>query len=162
MAGRVTREDLPQASLLHGLRRPGDFTDCYACDSPLSAMNAAQVLVDFPGWTVLLLRLRNRLVRPLGLKSGARGEGPMIGPFPLQRQTADEVVAGFDDKHLDFRVSVLRAGGRIYASTWVRTHNLGGRAYLAAVMPFHIAIMRGGAQRVARAASTLAVRPRSD
>jgi hypothetical protein len=53
----------------------------------------------------------------------------------------DEIIAGLDDKHLDFRVSVLRdraaAPPRFVLSTAVKTHNAFGKAYLATIKPFH-------------------------
>jgi hypothetical protein len=52
----------------------------------------------------------------------------------------DEVVLGFDDKHLDFRIVVAVAGGFATVTTIVRWHNAWGRAYLTAIMPFHRAI----------------------
>ena len=65
----------------------------------------------------------------------------MIGLFPVLTETPERLVAGFNDHHLDFRVvvDVLPAGsGReVTATTLVLTHNCLGRAYLAAIMPFH-------------------------
>ena len=55
----------------------------------------------------------------------------------MVRQSADEVVLGFDDKHLDFRIVVAVAGGFATVTTIVRCHNAWGRAYLTAIMPFH-------------------------
>jgi hypothetical protein len=53
-----------------------------------------------------------------------------------------QVVLGFDDAHLDFRVVInVETQGKTRlaatATTYVRTHNLGGRLYLMAVKPFH-------------------------
>ena len=58
--------------------------------------------------------------------------------------------SGFDDRHLEFRVSVLSRDGRVSLATWVHPHNLGGRLYLAAIMPFHIMVARNALARVAR------------
>jgi hypothetical protein len=57
--------------------------------------------------------------------------------FPVVGQSPDRVVLGFDDRHLDFRIVVALAGGWATLTTAVRWHNAFGRAYLAAVMPFH-------------------------
>ncbi|WP_245581437.1 DUF2867 domain-containing protein [Octadecabacter arcticus] len=59
-----------------------------------------------------------------------------------------KVIAGFDDKHLNFRVSILLQDGQVSLSTWVSPHNLSGRLYLTAIMPFHIAIARTALSRV--------------
>ena len=148
----VTACPLPADSALHSYTAPGDFLDCYRVDSPLRARAAAEIIVAFPGWARGLLGLRNLLVAPFGL-AGAAPEGmDRIGIFPVVSETEDELVAGFDDKHLNFRVAVLARGGRVSMGTWVHPHNTGGRLYLGAVMPFHILIIRNALARVARAA----------
>ena len=69
--------------------------------------------------------------------------------FPTCLETEDEIILGTDDRHLDFRIGLIRAEGRLYMSTWVHPHNRWGRAYLALVMPFHILISRGAVARMA-------------
>jgi Protein of unknown function (DUF2867) len=116
----------------------------------LDARRAAErLLAQNPGWIDALLRLRHTLVRPLGLKTSGLGEpaaGGMIGIFPVISETPERVVAGFDDRHLDFRVVVdvalSRPGHQVTATTLVKTHNLLGRTYLTVVLPFHRLIVR--------------------
>ncbi|MFM7446888.1 MAG: DUF2867 domain-containing protein, partial [Tabrizicola sp.] len=127
----VRPETLPRASSLWSLHQPGDFLDCYSVPSTLTPRQAAERGLALPGWADALLRLRNTLVRPFGLKTGE----PDKPIFPTCLETDDELVLGTDDKHLNFRIGVIRNGGRIYMSTWVHPHNLWGRGYLAAVMP---------------------------
>ena len=60
-----------------------------------------------PRWVDALLVLRNIIVAPFGLKgSGAQERMPrdIIGIFPVVSETPERLVAGFNDKHLDFRV----------------------------------------------------------
>lgn len=142
---------LPGTSFLWSLHAPGDFLDCYATPSDLSAPKAAQVFVAAPAWANGLMQVRNLLVRPFGLKPGKSGGGNHIGPFPVVSQSGDEVVLGFDDSHLNFRLAFLRQSGLIHAATWVRPHNFAGRVYLAAVLPFHKLILRDAMRRLARA-----------
>jgi hypothetical protein len=96
---------------------------------------------------------RNRVVRLFQLKTVEMGvDDPRaaqrtVGGFPVVAQSPQEVVLGFDDKHLDFRVSITVApdgatGTQVTVTTVVKTNNLLGRVYLAAVMPFHRAIVR--------------------
>jgi hypothetical protein len=129
------------------------FTDAFRVSVNginLNARRAAEkLLAHNPGWIDALLRLRNTLVRPFGLKTSGFGEpasGGMIGIFPVISETPERIVTGFDDRHLDFRVVVdvepSRPGHRVTATTLVRTHNLLGRAYLAVVLPFHRLIVR--------------------
>ena len=148
---RVHKSTLPAHAHLWTHHRPGDFLDCYACDSPLGVREAATLAMAMPGWAAALLRLRDRIIAPLGLKTAAAApDGPHL--FPLTHESEDELNFGFADRHLDFRISLLRDQGRVYMSTWVHPHNRLGRAYLAAGMPFHVLIVRGAVKRVARAA----------
>ena len=117
---------------------PGhQFADAYKVPAPhgLDAIEATRVVFAHgPAWIRTLMRLRSELGRFVGLKPAP------AGGFPVVRQSADEVVLGFDDWHLDFRVVVAIAGGFATITTIVRWHNVWGRAYLAAIMPFHRAI----------------------
>jgi Protein of unknown function (DUF2867) len=100
--------------------------------------------------------LRNIMVAPFGLKtSGAAERVPhdIIGIFPVVSETPERLVAGFNDKHLDFRVVVdVATAGRqqsITATTLVLTHNWLGRTYLAIILPFHRLVVRAMLRQVA-------------
>lgn len=121
---------------------------------------AERMLVRQPRWAAALLWLRNFLVTPLGLKtSGASPANPgktardMIGVFPVVSATPDRLIAGFNDKHLDFRVVVdVTAPGQIRhvtATTLVLTHNRLGRTYLSVIKPFHRLIVPALLRQVA-------------
>ena len=88
------------------------------------------------------MALRDRLVAPLGLKPA-----PASG-FPVVSETPEQVVLGFDDSHLDFRVVVTVAAGKATLTTIVRRRNWLGRAYLFAILPFHRLIARAFAARI--------------
>ena len=140
----------PAQSPLPGI----DFCDSFVLDvaGNLSAYDAATLALGrMPMWVQALMTLRNALVAPFGLKHDIRQfEADSIGIFPVVSQTPDRVVLGFDDRHLDFRVTIdtltrTDSDGApsttVTASTWVRTHNLFGRLYLAGVKPFHDVIV---------------------
>lgn len=111
----------------------------------LTATEAAErSLGNSPAWVRGLLQFRNGLVSVVGLKTQAPepGEYGLIGPFPVLSRSDDEVVLGFNDAHLDFRIVVdVRAGSAVNQivgmTTLIRRHNTLGRVYLAGVMPFH-------------------------
>jgi hypothetical protein len=144
------------------------FADAYCLVVEAPALDAAaaaqRVFSRTPRWIGALLALRNRLVAAIGLKgteeaagdrNASSGKTRRIGFFPIVSQTADRIVMGFDDWHLDFRVvvDVLALGGdsrRVTATTLVRTHNWVGRAYLALIVPFHRVIVRTMLAQVAR------------
>jgi Protein of unknown function (DUF2867) len=75
------------------------------------------------------------------------------GIFPVLSESPNRLVAGFNDRHLDFRVVVdvtpSDQGQRVTATTLVLTHNLLGRAYLAIIMPFHRLVVRAMLRQVA-------------
>lgn len=146
----LRRDRLPETSSIWTCYTEGDFIDGYSITSTLTPRQAAETGLALPGWAQALMGLRNALVRPFGLKTGA-GEGAKgQGMFPVLKDDDHEFVLGLDDRHLDFRIIVLREGGRVFMSTWVRPHNLAGRAYLRLVMPFHVLITRGAVARMAR------------
>jgi len=103
----------------------------------------------------LLLALRNIIVAPLGLKTSGedrRTPRDIIGIFPVVSDTPERLVAGFNDKHLDFRVvvDVATSGQRqsVTATTLVLTHNWLGRTYLTVIMTFHRLVVRAMLRQV--------------
>jgi hypothetical protein len=146
---RQVAPEVDSGALLAGAQ----FADAYrvALDgTTLDARRAAEkMFARGPRWIEVLLRLRNMIVAPFGLKKSGAGEpapGGMIGIFPVLSETPMRLVAGFNDHHLDFRVVVdvapAEAGQQVTTTTLVLTHNLLGRAYLAVIMPFHRLIAR--------------------
>jgi Protein of unknown function (DUF2867) len=136
------------------------FIDAFRIDlegSALDARNAAQRMFDrSPQWIEALLSLRHLLVAPFGLKTSGKTEAiprETIGLFPILSEAPDRLIAGFNDKHLDFRVvvDVATAGARqqVTATTLVLTHNAFGRVYLAVITPFHRLVVRTLLRQVA-------------
>lgn len=148
-SANVEKTSLPAQSALHARIGPRDFLDCYAVESDLPPRAAAEVVTDFPAWAQFLLKIRRLITAPFGLSNDGPAAKDKIGIFPVEIETQDELIAGFNDRHLNFRVSVISLQGRVYLSTWVHPHNLGGRLYLATIMPFHIMISRNALKRVA-------------
>jgi len=111
---------------------------------------ARETVGSMPPWARALLTIRNLIVRPLGLKpdgmNDAVNAAEMIDIFPIISQTSERIVLGLDDSHLDFRIVLERnhhlSGNRVRLTTLVRRHNLFGRLYIAAITPFHKAIVR--------------------
>ena len=145
----VTRAEFPEGSLLSDRIGPGDFVDCYSVASDKGPRRAAEIITAFPRWARFLLRIRRAATEPFGLSNDGPEAADKLGPFPVEVETAGELIAGFDDRHLEFRISVLSRRGRVFLATWVQPHNLAGRLYLRAIMPFHILIARDGLARVA-------------
>jgi hypothetical protein len=150
--------DVPAASAID--RRVVDaafFRDAYR--TPLACADAGVTDIFFgvfghhPPWMKRVLIVRNRLAVWCGLEAPTRAEimcpavkaryvaGDKIGPWPVFSLTETELVAGRDNRHLDFRLSVLKQtdGGAASAviSTVCTTHNAFGRLYLRVIIPFH-------------------------
>jgi len=144
----VTTTELPTKSMLHARKGPSDFLDCYCVESEMPPRQAAEIITDFPGWARFLLFIRRIVTAPFGLSNDGPAAADKIGIFPVEIESSNELVAGFNDKHLDFRVSVLSDNGRVFLATWVHPHNIAGRIYLNVIMPFHVAISRNALARV--------------
>lgn len=144
----------PPNGLLRRYFAEGDFLDGQSVPLPHPAPDIADLTIatvfNMPLWVKALLAMRNGLVGPLGLKTGTGADiapptrdqiiaASYPGLFAVHAATDNEVIVGTNDRHLDFRVSILRSepDDLLAVSTWVHPHNLAGRAYLAAVYPFH-------------------------
>ena len=106
-----------------------------------------------PLWMKLALFARNRIAALCGLAVPSTREifdpavrancavGERIGPWPIFALTDTEIVAGRDNKHLDFRLSVLKLArdddASVVVSTMCTVHNAFGKVYLFFVVPFH-------------------------
>ena len=145
----------PQSLALAALPRI-DFADAYAATLPdgchLSLDEVARAaLTSFPWWSGWLMRLRDLIVRPFGLKTASnapRGEpgrarldpGGFAGFFRLLDRTETQLLFGENDAHLDFRVAISFADAderAVAIVTAVHIKNRLGRAYFAVVRHGH-------------------------
>jgi Protein of unknown function (DUF2867) len=157
MKVHAVEPDVDANALLAGAQ----FVDAYSItvnDAALDARHAAERMTARGSrWTEALLRLRNRLVAPFGLKTAVPtgiSAPDIVGIFPVLSETPGRLVAGLDDAHLDFRLVVDIAGTgterRVTATTLVLTHNWFGRNYLAVILPFHRVIVPSMLRKIAR------------
>jgi hypothetical protein len=134
--------------LPHPALPDADWADCYrlaVSRRDLTAIEAARlVLGHFPPWVQMLMTIRDTIVAPFGIKAStvhSAQDMAMIGIFPIVAQSADQVVVGFDDRHLDFRavIDVSHQDGQtlVSSTTLVRRKILLGKLYLAVITPFH-------------------------
>ncbi len=139
----------------HPAMSDADWADCYRVEGALNFKTAHQAAIAivsaFPKWTDPALMLRQLVVMPFGLKGSEdkREKIGNVGVFPIVSEEPERVVAGFEDKHLNFRIVVdLEAGQAVSLTTLIRRHNLLGSAYLQLVLPFHRAIIRSALARL--------------
>lgn len=148
--------DVPAISVLdRHMLASAFFWDAYRV--PLTQSQASAVDIfhavfgHHPMWIKRVLLARNHLAAACGLDVPAASDilsperkaiyqaGDRIGPWPIFSLTPNELVAGRNNRHLDFRLSVLKdsAGASAVISTVCVTHNVFGRAYLFFITPFH-------------------------
>ena len=147
--------ELPSNSRLRDALPRIDHLDCYriaiARDEQSLVSLYAGTFGHMPSAFKQLLVLRSVIVKPFGIAGVSFRDlanpidpdrtyaiGDKIGRWTLFEQSDDELITGADDRHLDFRVSVLRTPDRrVVLSTAVMPHNAFGRAYVTAILPFH-------------------------
>ncbi len=152
------------ASLFAG----ADLLDTYAIVLPEVVSHdvgqlARTVLGQPAPWFRVLIRLRDAAVAGFGVKTWrqlrAEAEasgGEHIDFFSVRARSTRELIVGEDDRHLDFRVSVLLRpypsgfGMELVATSAVHCHNSLGRAYLARIRPIHHLIVRSNLERAQR------------
>ena len=159
MAGAVA---LPIGSRIAGLFAGADLADAFAIGLPTNASHDVETLTRFmlgeqALWFRLLNGVRDVAVAGFGIKTSrqlrqgaARDGATRIYIFRVYEIAGNEAILGEDDKHLDFRVSVLRRSGDIVVTTVVHCHNLLGRVYLALITPFHRLVVKSILRRAAR------------
>ena len=133
---------------------PGcDFADAFCTELPIPPPDArplsAELFASPPPWISALMNTRNAIMRPFGYKAPKIQRG-----FPVLSESPTEVVSGLNDRHLDFRAlfkveELQPQRSRITLTTAVATHNVTGRLYLTAILPFHKLIVRDLLRRLA-------------
>lgn len=156
---------LPADSLIAGLYVGADLADAFVIALPAECTQDMRVLANAllaqpAPWVTALMRLRDGIVAPFGLKTSrhlrTKPGGERIGIFKVYTVTDTELVCGEDDTHLDFRASVLRrpaadgGGEELVTSTVVHCHNRLGRFYIAVIAPFHRAVVRSNIRSAAQ------------
>lgn len=149
---------MPPESRIGGCYVTTDLADAFAIDLPPGVTRDPESLARFifscqPRWVAALMAVRDACVSLLGLKTGRGlrsldGERDRIGIFRLYQTLPTEVIIGEDDRHLDFRASVLHRAQHsdnaacVVLSTVVHCHGRLGRTYLWLIAPFHRRVVR--------------------
>ena len=139
-----------------------NLADAFAIRLPSNASTDPELLARFifshqPCWIGQLTGVRDMIVARFGLKTAKHlatlandAKAERVGIFKIYSKNATEIIVGEDDRHLDFRVSVMCSGGQLTLSTVVHCHNRLGRAYLLAIAPFHRLVVKASLDRAAR------------
>ena len=140
----VEKVEVPRDSLIAAVPF-SDYADAYRVKLDAERYpdvdSVARAFVETsPAWISALMRLRDALVGPFGLKRSvdAPTSPDFIGFFRVLERNDREILAGEDDRHLDFRISFLyEPDGWLVVTTVVKFNNAFGRAYFVPVAPFH-------------------------
>lgn len=142
-----------------------DYQDCYC----IAIHNLQHYSIDYlagsffissPEWINKLLVFRNFIVSFCGLKGGIIDKTRQLAPsvyypkgskvvmFNVCDRNDHEIVMAEDDKHLNFKTSIMIEKGidtdivKLYSSTIVHYNNIWGRLYFLPVRPFHQLIVK--------------------
>ncbi|TGA98893.1 DUF2867 domain-containing protein [Sporolactobacillus shoreae] len=154
----VEKVPVPEKSLANQAFPQINYSDSYRVILPGKSIQDVEsvtriFLTSVPSWVSRLMKVRDRLVSLVGLKTSDTAErqnltlekGSRIGIFRVMARTSHEVLLGEDDRHLDFRVSLLldEVNERKYVtiSTVVFFHNGLGRLYFFVIERFHKTIV---------------------
>ncbi len=160
---------LPVESEVSRVYQSTNLADAYSISLPEGTSANPELLARFifsqrAPWITGLMKVRDALVTGFGLKTstqlaslGVDDRAKRVGIFKIYRTTEHEIVLGEDDKHLDFRLSVLCSAQpalagerRLVVSTVVHCHNRLGRIYIFFIAPFHRVVIRSSLRRAAR------------
>jgi hypothetical protein len=161
----VTECDIPTSSVLdRALVGNADYHDSYSVRLSHFELGIVDIFfrifahLPFPAKALLIVR--NKFASLIGLEAPTASEvlhieikdhyavGDKIGVWPIFFLGENELVAGRDNKHMDFRLSVLKVSDgdaiSVVVTTVCTVRNRFGKHYLRTIVPFH----RRGLQRL--------------
>lgn len=165
----VTPVPMPDEATVGCTYESVNLADSYSIQLPRGTSTDPELLARFlfshqPAWIGGLLKMRDALVAGLGLKTsrhleslGEHDQASRLGIFKIYDRSSREIVLGEDDKHLDFRLSLLCAKPvatleerSLILTSVVHCHNRLGRAYIFLIAPFHRMVVQASLRRAAR------------
>ena len=161
---KVRKTEIPETSLVRNYY-PADYKDAFVYEvGNISVLSPDNLLfsfwTDFPAWVNLLFKIRNFLVKFVGLEGSMNslqeleaciknGNKCSIASVPAKNEA--ETVLLLDDKHLSAYLSVYIESCQnvksVYAITLVHFKNRLGRVYFFFIRPFHGLIVKGMLKR---------------
>ena len=124
---------------------PGNYTDSFTetiTDKPYISVQELfnLIFLQYPKWVLSLLKLRDMIVKPFGLKTNKSFEDMVI------EQNNNEIILGSKDRHLTFYVSLYCSYMKnrtqsVRITTLVKYENILGKIYFAIIWLFHKTIV---------------------
>ncbi|MEW5956911.1 MAG: DUF2867 domain-containing protein [Chloroflexota bacterium] len=152
--------NLPVNTLITKDMASVDYYDSYMVKKKTddSIDEITRKILTLPSWIKIALRIRYFLiVKPFGLTTGRFDETTKRSevnsePVPVIEKNKNEIVMGSDDKHLYYRISVMKKeieqGSEIYLNTVVRFNNIWGRLYFLPVKLGHKLVVKSLLKRL--------------
>ena len=153
---KIKKTIFPQNSMLS--KTNSDYFDCYigSIEGNVKNITSDEVgrafFMSSPKWIEKLMSLRNKTVSVFGLKTSEKSDynkenlnifiaeiGQRVGLFKIIEKTENELILGEDDKHLNFKVSLLLDDLKenLTIITVVNFNNWFGKLYFFIIKPFH-------------------------
>ncbi|MGE4433974.1 MAG: DUF2867 domain-containing protein [Bacteroidales bacterium] len=162
------RFDIPESSFLKNDQKSFHYIDSFQSQNVTIKTDYDIIrigrlfLTSGPKWADRLMLIRDKVVGVFGLKTSEQltaeancpdnykfQVGEQLDIFKVYAKTENELVLGDDDKHLNFRVSLLLDCNnadiekkRIRITTTVEYKNIFGRIYFLPVKPIHQIIVK--------------------
>jgi|SRR5690554_4468092 len=149
----VKLDFVPEKSLILNGFGKIDYSDTYKIKITSNEYSVDKITTDIfktPKWVDNLMK-----VKVFGLKTSDKNDnliephysvGSKAAYFTVLDRNKNEIVMAENDKHLNFRTSVMvekdAASGTIYLSTIVQFNNFFGWLYFLPVKPFHRIIIK--------------------
>lgn len=162
----LKKTTLPKNSILNSNHSKYDYVDGFAGmvidhDHKFTSLHLwiafFSSALKSPKWIERLFIWRNKIVSIFGLKTSSnmedrssqlknlKGEkGEHLGLFKLLDRTENEIILGHNDKHLNFKISLLLGEQKsgitereLILSTIINFNNWFGRIYFIIIKPFH-------------------------
>jgi hypothetical protein len=162
---QIAQIALPKNSLIEKSLPKIDYADCFSCQFTSIRPIQLESMVRFflnsqTWWSKNLMRLRNILVKPFGLKTDSEvqpiinfSKGKMAGFFKVLEINDEEVHLLASDNHLDACLSIImnkiNNHYEVSISTTVYFRNKLGHVYFFFIKPFHKLIVKSMLSRMA-------------
>ena len=166
---KITPVSLPPESAIAKAYASMNLADAYSIELPAGTSTNPELLARFifahqAPWIGSLMTVRDALVAGFGLKTAkhlasleAQSGAARLSIFNIYSTSPTEIVLGEDDKHLNFRLSVLCSGQlspgakrHLILSTVVHCNNRLGRLYISLIAPFHRLVVQSSLRSAAR------------
>lgn len=153
ISDKILTSSLPSSSNINSFISKIDFSDSYEIrlkkDDDIKNIYL-KLLLNSPKLVKYLMLLRNKIMSLFGFKTEIINSnnikdiqvGNKVGFFNIYFINEHEIIAGEEDKHLDFLVSFYKSDTTLIVTTLVKYNNIFGKIYMTFVKPFHKIVVK--------------------